>query len=80
MIYYSMPKNITLEDWLLRVYFPWEPSDQEPENTIQKYGLIGVRVAWEPGDQKTQIYYLEALSTWNLFSMGSRRTRVMYET
>jgi hypothetical protein len=28
MIYYSTPKNITLEDQLFAVYFPWEPGDQ----------------------------------------------------
>jgi hypothetical protein len=58
-----MPINITLEDRLLGVYFPWEPSDQESENTMQKYWLIGVHVAWEPGDQKHR--YI-ALKHWPL--------------
>jgi hypothetical protein len=57
-----MPKNITLEDQLLGVYFPWEPGDQVPKITMQLYQMIGVHVAWEPGDKK-HIYCSEASAT-----------------
>jgi hypothetical protein len=76
-IYYSMPRNITLEDQLLGLYFPRELGDQVAKITMQKYWLIGVHVSWEPSDQ---IYCPEALATSNLFSMGSRRTTVVYKT
>jgi hypothetical protein len=62
-IYYKVPRNITLEDRLLGVCFPWEPGDHEPKITMQKYWLIGVHVAWEPGD-KEHIYI--ALKLWPL--------------
>jgi hypothetical protein len=62
-IYYSMPRNITLEDQLLGVYFPWELGDQVAKITMQKYWLIKVHVSWEPSDQKHK--YI-ALKHWPL--------------
>jgi hypothetical protein len=65
-----MPRNITLEDRLVGAYFPWEPGDQELENTMQKYWQIGVHVAWEPGNQKHRYFALKhwllgAYSPWD---------------
>jgi hypothetical protein len=74
-IYYSMPRNITLEDRLLGVYFPWELGDQEPRITVKKYWLIGVHVAWELGDQKHRYIALKLwpFGTYFLWDPGGQK-------